>query len=87
MQAPQQPRDVEWRFLPEVADEAAGYMFHPKQQMERLEDGSLMVRFRAGGQQEMEWYLARWGDKVRVRYLTNSRNFDPDTTENDVSGE
>lgn len=82
----EQPRDVEWQFVPEVADEAAGYVFHPKQQMERLKDGSLLVRFRAGGRQEMEWYLARWGDKVQARYLTNSRNIDPDTSENDVSG-
>lgn len=61
------PFDVEWRFLPDVADEAAGYVFHPKQQMERLADGSLIVRFRAGGRQEMEWYLARWGDRVEVK--------------------
>ena len=60
------PQDVEWRFLPDVADEAAGYVFHPKQTMERLEDRSLVVRFRAGGRQEMEWYLARWGDRVEV---------------------
>lgn len=62
------PCDVEWRFLPDVADEAAGYVFHPKQQTERLEDGSLLVRFRAGGRQEMDWYLARWGDRVEVNY-------------------
>lgn len=62
----EEPQDVEWRFLPDVAEEAAGYVFHPKQCMERLEDGSLMVRFRAGGRQEMEWYLARWGDRVEV---------------------
>ena len=61
------PFDVEWRFLPDVADEAAGYVFHPKQQMERLADGSLIVRFRAGGRQEMEWYLVRWGDRVEVK--------------------
>lgn len=58
---------MEWRFLPDVADEAAEYVFHPKQQAGRLADGSLLVRFRAGGRQEMEWYLARWGDKVEVR--------------------
>ncbi|MDF3608373.1 WYL domain-containing protein [Paracoccus sp. DMF-8] len=60
------PFDVEWRFLPEVAEEAATYQFHPKQEVERLADGSLMVRFRAGGRQEMNWYLYRWGDKVEV---------------------
>lgn len=62
----EEPQDVEWRFLPEVADEAATYVFHPKQETERLPDGSLVVRFRAGGRQEMEWYLARWGDTVEV---------------------
>ncbi len=39
-------------------------MFHPKQSSERLEDGSLTVRFRAGGREEMEWYLDRWRDRV-----------------------
>ena len=63
----EEPQDVEWRFLPEVADEAATYVFHPRQQTERLADGSLIVRFRAGGRQEMAWYLARWGDRVEVK--------------------
>ncbi|MDO5643375.1 MAG: WYL domain-containing protein [Paracoccus sp. (in: a-proteobacteria)] len=62
----EEPQDIEWRFLPEVSDEAATYVFHPKQKTERLKDGSLVVRFRAGGRQEMEWYLARWADKVEV---------------------
>ena len=62
----EEPQDVEWRFLPEVADEAASYVFHPRQETERLADGSLVVRFRAGGRQEMAWYLARWGDNVEV---------------------
>lgn len=66
----EEPFDVEWRFLPDVADEAASYQFHPKQQAERLADGSLVVRFRAGGRREMAWYLARWGDKVEVRAMT-----------------
>lgn len=70
----EEPQDVEWRFLPAVADEAAGYVFHPKQQTARLDDGSLIVRFRAGGRQEMEWYLARWGDQVEARFLSNSQS-------------
>jgi predicted DNA-binding transcriptional regulator YafY len=63
----EEPQDVEWRFLPEVADEAASYVFHPRQETERLSDGSLVVRFHAGGRQEMAWYLARWGDNVEVK--------------------
>jgi len=71
------PQDVEWRFLPEVADEAASYVFHPKQKTERLEDGSLIVRFRAGGQKEMAWYLVRWEDKVEVRGTTSAGTSHP----------
>ena len=63
------PIDVEWQFLPDVADEATEYVFHPRQTTERREDGSLIVRFRAGGQQEMAWYLVRWGDKVQVNHV------------------
>lgn len=62
----EEPQEVEWRFLPEVADEAATYLFHPRQETERLPDGSLVVRLRAGGRQEMAWYLVRWGDSVEV---------------------
>jgi len=70
----EEPHDVVWRFLPQVAEEAAGYVFHPKQHTERLEDGSLMVRFRAGGKQEMEWYLVRWGDQVEAQFFAVSEN-------------
>lgn len=63
----EEPVDVEWRFVPDVAKEAACYQFHPKQKVEWMEDGSLLVRFRAGGRLEMEWYLARWGGTVEVR--------------------
>lgn len=67
----EEPENVEWQFLPEVADEAAAYVFHPKQEVERLPDGSLVVR---GGRQEMEWYLARWGEKVEVRRPEELKN-------------
>lgn len=66
------PWDVEWCFSPEVADEAATYVFHPKQQSTRMPDGSLLVRFRAGGRQEMEWYLARWEGRVEVRFFKDN---------------
>ena len=74
-------QNVEWRFAPEVAEEAASYAFHPKQTAERAEDGALVVRFRAEGRQEMDWYLARWGDAVEARYS------DADTPETDASAE
>jgi predicted DNA-binding transcriptional regulator YafY len=60
------PRDVVWRFAPEVAAAAEEYVFHPRQTMERQKDGSLVVRFTAGGLLEMCWHLYSWGANVEV---------------------
>jgi WYL domain len=54
------------RFEPEAADDAAGWLFHPSQSIEREPDGALTVRFRAGGVQEMRWHLFTWGTAVTV---------------------
>lgn len=62
----EEPFDVVWRFLPEAATEAARYIFHPEQEASQEADGSLVVRFRAGGELEMAWHLYAWGDKVEV---------------------
>ncbi len=62
----EQPFDVEWKFSPAVAARAALYEFHPTQRLERLDDGSLVVRFTAAGSLEMRWHLARWGDSVEL---------------------
>ncbi len=58
--------DVVWRFEPSVAAEAREYLFHPDQETEDRPDGSLMVRFRAGGLYEMAWHLFSWGADVEV---------------------
>ena len=58
--------DIVWRFIPEAAPHAAGYLFHPSQTEEYLPDGSLIIRFRATGLLEMAWHLYAWGDKVEV---------------------
>lgn len=60
------PVDVHWRFKPEVAEEASEFVFHPTQRTELAEDGSLHVRFRAGGLIEMDWHLYTWGDGVEI---------------------
>ena len=59
-------QEIEWKFSPKVAADAARYQFHPTQKTERLDDGSLVVKFRAGGLLEMSWHLVRWGDEVEV---------------------
>lgn len=58
--------DVVWRFAPEAAAAAKGFRFHPDQNLEDQEDGSLIVRFKACGHLEMAWHLYSWGDKVEV---------------------
>lgn len=58
--------DICWRFAPEAAAQARTIQFHPLQEEKLLSDGCLEVRFRAGGQLEMAWYLYQWGDKVEV---------------------
>ncbi|WP_223428949.1 helix-turn-helix transcriptional regulator [Tateyamaria pelophila] len=58
--------DVVWRFTPAAAPDARTYLFHATQEMIDEPDGSLTVRFRAGGLREMCWHLFRWGDQVQV---------------------
>ena len=58
--------DVVWRFRPDAAAEAREYCFHPSQRVEEGDDGSLVVRFHAGGLREMAWHLFTWGPAVEV---------------------
>lgn len=62
----EEPFDVEWLFDKSVAEDAKRYIFHPKQTMTENPDGSLTVKFRAGGSLEMDWHLYTWGDGVTV---------------------
>ncbi len=62
----EEPFDVVWRFSPKAAEDAAEYLFHPGQKLEKQKDGSLIVRFRAGGRREMDWHLYTWGNEVEV---------------------
>ena len=62
----EEPFDVEWLFDAEVADSAAQYIFHPTQKMKKNKDGTLTVKFRAGGAREMDWHLYTWGGHVKV---------------------
>ena len=60
------PFDVVWKFSPRAAKDAKDFVFHPDQKMQHQDDGSLIVRFRAGGALEMCWYLFSWGKDVEV---------------------
>ena len=54
------------RFSAEAATDASSFHFHPSQQLQPLADGRLLVRFTAGGAQEMCQHLATWNDQVEV---------------------
>jgi predicted DNA-binding transcriptional regulator YafY len=62
----EEPFDVVWKFSPEAAADAREYVFHPSQTLEDMADGSLIVRFRAGGALEMCWHLFTWGGHLSV---------------------
>jgi len=53
-------------FSAAAALDAAEYVFHPTQSFERLDDGSLRVRFSASGMRELCWHLFTWGPEVTI---------------------
>lgn len=61
----EEPHDIVLRFIPQVADEVAAFHFHPTQTLTHEPDGSITVRFRAGGLRELAWHLFTWGDAVK----------------------
>jgi predicted DNA-binding transcriptional regulator YafY len=58
--------EVVLEVTPEGAENALGWRFHPTQQVEKQADGSVLVRFRAGGMRELAWHLFTWGATVRI---------------------
>ncbi|MXV36850.1 MULTISPECIES: YafY family protein [unclassified Saccharibacter] len=54
------------RFSPIAAGDARHFLFHPTQDKEEKEDGSLDVRFQASGLNEMAYHLFTWGTDVTV---------------------
>lgn len=62
----EEPFDVVWRFSAKAAADARQFLFHPTQTFEERPDGSLVVRFHAGGALEMCWHLFTWGGEVEV---------------------
>lgn len=60
------PVETVLRFSAGVAGDAAAFLFHPSQSLAKHPDGSLTVRFQAGGLDEMCWHLFTWGDSITV---------------------
>jgi predicted DNA-binding transcriptional regulator YafY len=58
--------DVVLRVTPDGAAEARAWRWHPTQTVESLDDGGVLVRFRASGMRELAWHLFTWGDQVVI---------------------
>ena len=70
----EEPVEVVLRFSAAAAPDAAAFQFHPSQEIEENGDGSLSVRFRAGGTLEICWHLFTWGDSVTVEQPVELRD-------------
>ena len=62
----EKPVKVMLRFDARAAPDASAFLFHPDQTVEENVDGTVTVRFEAGGLDEMCWHLFTWGDSVTV---------------------
>lgn len=62
----EKPVEVVLRFNADAARDAAAFLFHPDQNVTENKDGSVTVRFKAGGIEEMCWHLVTWEDGVTV---------------------
>ena len=62
----EKPVRVVLRFDEDAAPDASSFLFHPDQAVEQHEDGTVTVRFEAGGLDEMCWHLVTWGETVTV---------------------
>ncbi|MGD0763851.1 MAG: WYL domain-containing protein [Roseiarcus sp.] len=60
------PQDIVLRFAPAAAPDARAFLFHPTQTVTDEPDGSLTVRFRAGGLLEIVHHLLTWGPNVAI---------------------
>ncbi len=62
----EEPFDVVLHFDADAAQDAKAFQFHPSQTITENTDGSLTVRFRAGGVEEICWHLVTWGRSVTI---------------------
>ena len=62
----EKPVRVVLRFDAGAAPDASSFLFHPDQAVEQNEDGTVTIRFEAGGLDEMCWHLVTWGETVTV---------------------
>lgn len=60
------PRSISLLILPDGVARARSWRFHPHQTFEELADGSLRVRFSAGGLRELAEHLFHWAGELII---------------------
>ena len=68
------PTAVQLRFAASVAADVNHFIFHPDQTVTANPDGSLTVRFTAGGLDEICWHLVTWGTHVTIDHPAHLRH-------------
>ncbi|MGN1125686.1 MAG: helix-turn-helix transcriptional regulator [Candidatus Gastranaerophilaceae bacterium] len=58
--------NVKLQFSSDIAQEVLNYNFHPTQKVKQIDDGSVIVKFKASGDKEIMWHIFKWGDKVKI---------------------
>ncbi len=61
-----QIHEVELRFCPRIAAEVAEVQWHQTQTASFEDDGSLVLKFRVDGLNEITWWILGYGDQVEV---------------------
>jgi predicted DNA-binding transcriptional regulator YafY len=58
--------EVELRFCPRIATEVADVQWHKTQTTSFGDDGSVVLKFRVDGLNEITWWILGYGDQVEV---------------------
>lgn len=58
--------EVALEVLPEYADEAYRWQFHPNQKIKELKSGGLEIIMHGASLKELSWVLFRWGGKIKI---------------------
>lgn len=58
--------NVKLSFIPDLAEEASKFNFHPTQKGKFEKDGSYTLTFKASGNKEIIWHVFKWGAGCKI---------------------
>ena len=77
------PQEIQLQVSADVAHFFQESQWHSSQQITPQKDGSLLVTFKAGGVQEIAWWVLSWGKEVKVLGPAGTGRTDQRTTHED----